>query len=184
LKKVETNTIFTIGHSTHPIEKFIEMLKSFDIKLLADIRTFPASRRFPHFNAEQLNSSLANSGISYQHFPALGGRRKPRPGSVNGAWRVTGFRGYADYMETEVFKTAAKELAKLARTTITVYMCSEAVWWSCHRSLLSDYYKSTGWNVLHIMSAGKTEVHPYTKPARIVSGKLTYAAQELFPGGA
>lgn len=176
------NTIYTIGHSTHTIEKFIAMLTSFGIELLADIRTFPMSRRFPHFNSDRLNASLKEAGIAYEHFPDLGGRRKPLPDSPNKVWRVEGFRGYADYMATPAFEAAAQRLESVARSTTVCYMCSEAVWWSCHRSMLSDYYKSRGWTVLHIMGEHKSEEHPYTKPARIVDGKLTYIPADLFSG--
>lgn len=166
--------IWTIGHSTHTIEQFITLLKSFDIKLLADIRRFPGSKRLPHFNKENLSASLESHGIKYEHFESLGGRRNPKPDSINDGWRVLAFRGYADYMETEAFQTGAADLARKAEDVRTAYMCSEAVWWSCHRSLLSDYLKVRGWKVFHIMSASKADEHPYTKPARIVDQKLSY----------
>lgn len=150
------------------------MLRSFDIAVLADIRTLPGSRRYPHFNQDQLKQSLAGAGIRYIHFPALGGRRKPRPDSHNTAWQNKAFMGYADYMETEEFKTAAAELAEMAQKEKLAYMCSEAVWWRCHRALLSDYLKVRGWHVLHIMDIGKVTEHPYTSPARVHQGKLFY----------
>lgn len=173
-------TIYTIGHSTRPAEEFTGLLKSFGVQLLADIRHFQGSRRYPHFNRQALERILEAAGIRYQHFEALGGRRKPLPDSPNRAWRVEGFRGYADYMETEPFEEAAAGLETAARRETTAYMCAEALWWSCHRALLSDYLKSRGWNVLHIMGAGKAEPHSYTKPARIVSGVLTYRQAGLF----
>jgi uncharacterized protein (DUF488 family) len=173
-------TIYTIGHSTHDIETFVAMLQSFEVELLADIRNFPGSRRYPHFNSENLAKSLADSGMAYEHIKALGGRRAPRPDSGNDAWRVAAFRGYADYMETEEFKDAALHLETLARSKTTACMCSEAVWWSCHRALVSDYLKAKGWTVMHIMKAGKAEEHPWTKPARIVNGQLTYSSPKLF----
>src|SRR6476469_5677405 len=160
-------TIYTIGHSTHAIEAFIEMLQAFKVELLADIRNFPGSRRYPHFNKENLEISLPQNGIQYKHFKELGGRRKPLPDSHNTAWRLDAFRGYADYMETNAFLNAIKELEKDAKKITTAYMCSEAVWWSCHRSLVSDYLKWKGWTVLHIMHKNKADEHPYTKPARI-----------------
>ncbi|MGN6296189.1 MAG: DUF488 domain-containing protein, partial [Ginsengibacter sp.] len=126
--------IYTIGHSTHTLEEFIAMLKSFNIELLADIRSFPGSRKFPHFNKENLPASLAENNIEYIHLKNLGGRRKVNPESCNTGWRVAAFRGYADYMETENFKKAIKELEQIASTKSVAYMCAEAVWWRCHRS--------------------------------------------------
>lgn len=150
------------------------MLKSFDIQVLADIRRFPGSRKFPQFNKDNLEKMLPENGIEYLHFEDLGGRRKPLPDSRNTAWRLDAFKGYADYMETENFKKAIKELEKVAEKKRVAFMCSEAVWWSCHRSLVSDYLKSKGWDVQHIMGVGKSQEHPYTKPARIENGKLVY----------
>jgi uncharacterized protein (DUF488 family) len=179
---MQGKTIYTIGHSTHSIGKFIDMLSSFRVGLLADIRAFAASRRYPHFNSEPLARSLMAAGIEYLHFPGLGGRRKPLPDSPNKAWRVEGFRGYADYMASPAFAEAAAALEEMAQVKITCYMCSEAVWWSCHRSLLSDHYKSRGWTVLHILGENKADEHPYTEPARIVNGILTYVPADLFNG--
>ena len=169
--------IYTIGHSTHTLEEFIAMLKSFNIELLADIRSFPGSRKFPHFNKENLPASLAENNIEYIHLRNLGGRRKVNPESCNTAWRVAAFRGYADYMETENFKKAIEELEKIASQKRVAYMCAEAVWWRCHRSLVSDYLKNEGWTVLHIMGVGKSTEHPYTAPAKIMNGKLNYSKE-------
>jgi uncharacterized protein (DUF488 family) len=180
MEEKSPDTVYTIGHSTHDIETFISMLQSFQVQLLADIRNFPGSRRYPHFNSENLSKSLKEAGIKYEHLKALGGRRAPRPDSKNDAWRVVAFRGYADYMETDDFKLAAEHLESLAHKNVTAYMCSEAVWWSCHRALVSDYLKARRWKVMHIMKAGKADEHPWTKPARIVDGKLTYTSPKLF----
>lgn len=169
-------TIWTIGHSTRTLPQFIDMLCSFEIQLVADIRNYPGSRRYPHFNLESLQSSLPAEGIEYLHFKELGGRRKPKPDSKNMGWRVEAFRGYADYMESEAFLTAIKDLQAIAETKRVAYMCSEAVWWRCHRSLVSDYFKFHGWRVYHIMDNGKATEHPYTKPARIIENKLSYPA--------
>ena len=166
--------IWTIVHSTHTSNELVAMLKSFDIQVLADIRRFPGSRKFPQFNKDNLEKMLPENGIEYLHFEDLGGRRKPLPDSRNTAWRLDAFKGYADYMETENFKKAIKELEKVAEKKRVAFMCSEAVWWSCHRSLVSDYLKSKGWDVQHIMGVGKSQEHPYTKPARIENGKLVY----------
>jgi len=177
---MDKKQIWTIGHSTRPIETFIEMLKSFQISFLADIRNYPGSKRFPQYNKENLEQSLNDVHIKYRHFKDLGGRRKPVINSVNTAWRNSAFRGYADYMETDLFKNAAEVLQEVAEKQRTVYMCSEAVWWSCHRSLLSDYLKVREWNVYHIMDIGKATEHPYTKVARIENGELHYDEPDLF----
>ncbi len=167
-------SIWTIGHSTLAIEEFIERLNSFEIQVLADVRSFPGSRRYPHFNKENLTQSLAAAGIEYLHFKDLGGRRRARPDSHNVAWRNESFRGYADYMETEGFKQGIARLLEVARDRRTAIMCSEAVWWRCHRSLISDYLKVSGVEVFHIMTAGKSQDHPYTSAATIVEGRLSY----------
>lgn len=173
-------TIFTIGHSNHPFEEFLEMLKAFEIETLVDIRRYPGSRKYPHFNKDHLEKSLPEKEIQYLHYEDLGGRRKVKPDSHNTAWRLDSFRGYADYMETDSFKKAIEKLEILAKEKRVAYMCSEAVWWSCHRSLVSDYLKNEGWNVQHIMSKTKSNEHPYTKPARIINDKLVYTEETLF----
>lgn len=172
MKKAEAPKIWTIGHSTRPIEEFIELLQAFQIKLLADIRSFPGSKRYPQFNKENLATSLHRAGINYILMPALGGRRIALPNSTHTEWQNKAFRGYADYMQTDEFKNGIKELEQLALTQPTVYMCSEAVWWRCHRSMVSDYLKDRAWTVIHIMSLTKSEEHPYTTVARNRQGKL------------
>ena len=169
--------IWTIGHSTRKIDTFISLLEENGIKLLVDVRTLPGSKRYPQFNKETLAKSLQEHGIHYEHFAELGGRRKPRPGSRNIAWRNASFRGYADYMETEEFGKGVKRLVDLANESgPTVIMCAEAVWWRCHRSLISDYLKVRGIEVIHIIDAKKTEPHPFTPAACIVGGTLSYAS--------
>jgi len=172
---MQEKVIWTIGHSTHTLDEFIKLLNSFEIQLVADIRSSPGSRRYPHFNKVLLNESLAENTIEYVHFRDLGGRRKSKPDSINTGWRLEAFRGYADYMETDFFKYYIKELESLALQMKTAFMCSEALWWRCHRSLVSDWLKLHGWKVIHIMGIGKSEEHPYTQPARIVEGKLSYS---------
>ncbi|MGZ3863380.1 MAG: DUF488 domain-containing protein [Bacteroidia bacterium] len=167
-------TIWTIGHSTHPIEEFIEMLQSFKIEMLADIRSYPSSRFCPQFNEDALQRSLAEAAIDYQHMPQLGGRRKPKADSKNTVWRNAGFRGYADYMETDGFKKGIQELEEIALKKPTAYMCSEAFYLKCHRSMVSDYLKSLGWQVIHITGINQSVEHEYTKPARIENGELVY----------
>lgn len=171
-------TIWTIGHSTHPIEEFIALLKAHSIETLADVRTHPGSRKFPQFNKDTLADSLKAAGIDYIHIPDLGGRRKPRPDSRNTAWRSASFRGYADYMETPEFAGALQRLLDLAKTHRTAIMCAEAVWWRCHRGLIADTLKSRGATILHIETTKPPAEHPYTSAARIVDGALTYAAQD------
>ncbi len=172
--KEENNTIWTIGHSTRSLAEFMDMLNSFQIELVADIRSFPGSRKFPQYNKEALEISLPQHNVKYIHLKNLGGRRKVKPDSKNTGWKHMAFRGYADYMETDVFKEGIIELERNALKQRTAYMCSEAVWWRCHRSMVSDYLKVRGWEVMHIMGIGKDEEHPYTAPARIINGALSY----------
>lgn len=178
MKKKVSNTIYTIGHSTHSLEKFISMLQSFEVSMVADIRSLPGSGKYPHFNQELLSVSLEENHIHYKHLIGLGGRRRVKKDSRNTRWVKDAFRGYADYMETDDFADAIKELEKIASLQATAYMCAEAVWWRCHRSMVSDYLKLKGWTVLHIMDVGKVQEHSYTSPARIVNGKLTYSDKD------
>ncbi|MDB5229314.1 MAG: hypothetical protein JWN76_119 [Chitinophagaceae bacterium] len=172
--------IYTVGHSTRGIEEFISMLQSFNIEILADVRHYPGSRAFPQFNKDALEISLPAARIEYVHLMGLGGRRKPQVNSINTAWRHTAFRGYADYMQTNEFKTAVKDLEVIATTKLTAIMCSEGVWWKCHRSLIADYLKINGWKTMHILNTAKSTEHPYTSPAKIVDGKLSYREDDLF----
>ena len=200
--------IWTIGHSTRTIDDFISLLEQNEIKLLADVRAWPGSRRYPHFNKDALAESLNAHGIRYEHFPELGGKRKSKPDSRNTAWRNASFRGYADYMETEQFQKGVERLLAFARSDgppqdgfavanlssrrnerdggeavipcAVAIMCAEAVWWRCHRSLIAHCLKARGAEVLHILGANKVEPHPYTSAARIVNGELSYEAESLF----
>ncbi|MBB6682234.1 DUF488 domain-containing protein [Aequorivita sp. 609] len=172
------NTIWTIGHSTRTFDEFLKLLQSFKIKSLVDVRHYPGSRKFPQFNKDSLEKSLPENNIEYTHLIDLGGRRKPNSNSKNDAWRLDSFKGYADYMATEDFKQALNTLKEIAAEKQTAIMCAEAVWWSCHRSLISDILKVDGWEVLHIMSENKATEHPYTAPARIVDGKLNYSKKD------
>jgi uncharacterized protein (DUF488 family) len=171
--------IWTIGHSTRMIDDFISLLSANGIKLLIDVRSLPGSKRYPQFNKETLADSLGKAEIRYEHFPELGGRRKPRPDSKNAAWRNASFRAYADYMETEEFHKGMERLLDLAADAgSTAIMCAEAVWWRCHRTLISDYLKARGIGVMHILGANKIEPHPYSSAAQIVNGKLSYEAKD------
>lgn len=169
--------IWTIGHSTRTIDIFLSLLKENGIKSVADVRMFPGSKRYPQFGREALAKSLSEAGIRYEHFPDLGGRRKAKPDSKNTAWRNESFRGYADYMETEDFRAGVARLVDLAdQSGPTAIMCAEAVWWRCHRSLISDYLKARGAKVIHILDEKKAEPHPFTSAATIVNGELSYKA--------
>jgi uncharacterized protein (DUF488 family) len=172
--------IWTIGHSTRTIDEFISLLKENETKLLADVRAWPGSKRYPQFNKDALAESLNAHGIRYEHFPELGGKRKSKPDSRNTAWRNASFRGYADYMETEQFQKGIERLLDVSSSDgPTAIMCAEAVWWRCHRSLIADYLKARGVQVLHILATNKVEPHPYTPAARIVNGELSYASDSL-----
>ena len=172
--------IWTIGHSTRGIDEFISLLKGNEIKLLVDVRAFPGSKRYPQFNKDALAESLNAHGIGYEHFSDLVGKRKSKPNSRNTAWRNVSFRGYADYMETEQFQKGIQRLLEVApEAGPTAIMCAEAVWWRCHRSLISDYLKAREMEVLHILGENKVEPHPFTSAARIVNGELSYAADSF-----
>ena len=176
------DTLWTIGHSTRPLEVFVDMLRSAGVACVADVRRYPGSRRHPQFGAEALAASLPEAGIHFVPMPDLGGRRKARADSPHTAWRNASFRGYADYMDTPAYAAARERLFALARQLPTAVMCAEAMWWSCHRSLISDDAKARGWMVLHIMGAGDTHEHPWTGAARIVDGRLDYSAPEAAQG--
>jgi uncharacterized protein (DUF488 family) len=168
--------IWTIGHSTRPIERFIELLHWQRIELVVDVRRFPGSRMHPQFNSGQLAEALAHARIAYRSAPELGGRRTPRRDSRNTAWRNASFRGYADYMETPEFVAALDALIVEADRRRTVVMCAEAVWWQCHRSLIADALKVRGVEVLHILDGPKVAEHQYTAAARVADGRLDYGS--------
>jgi uncharacterized protein (DUF488 family) len=166
--------IYTIGHSTLTATGFLELLAAHEIQQLADIRTIPKSRRHPQFVREALDESLGRHAIAYRHFPALGGLRKPRTDSINTAWQNESFRGYADYMQTVSFEQGVEELLTFAQNGRTTVMCAEAVWWQCHRRLLSDALIVRGVPVLHILSAGEPKPHELSAFARPEGGKVIY----------
>lgn len=172
--EIDGLTVWTIGHSTRSADELNRILTRHEISTLCDVRSFPGSRRYPHFNSQQLSNSLATVGIEYVHLLALGGRRRPVPNSRNNAWRNASFRAYADHMESEEFKSGIQQLLKLAAEKDTAVMCAEALWWRCHRGLIADYLKARGALVLHIADEAHQESHPYTGAARIVDGKLSY----------
>jgi uncharacterized protein (DUF488 family) len=171
-------TIWTIGHSNRTIDDFIELLTGEQIELVSDIRRFPASRAHPHFNADALSSALAEHGIAYRHFVALGGRRNTRlPDSPNTGWRVDSFNRYADYMTTPEFTAALDELAVAAHEQRAAIMCSEAVPWRCHRRLVADSLIVRGWEVRDIISKGPAKPHSLTPFVRVEAGRLSYPAE-------
>ncbi len=146
--------------------------------MLVDVRSYPGSRRYPYFNKENLLKELPATDIFYLHIPYLGGRRKTSSQSKNTAWKNEAFRGYADYMETDEFKKGIDELTQTGTNYRTAFMCSEAVWWRCHRSMIADYLKAGGWRILHILNNKKADEHPYTAAAQIVDGNLSYSSTQ------
>ena len=166
--------ILTIGHSTHPIDEFIKLLRQHGIEQLVDIRTIPRSRHNPQFNSAALAKSLEDNGIGYVHLKELGGLRHPLRDSINTGWRNASFRGYADYMQTAEFEQALRRLLQLCEDKRCAAMCAEAVPWRCHRSLLADALVARGIPVEHILSGSRRDVHSLTPFARIENGRVTY----------
>ena len=171
---MERKILWTIGHSNRTIEEFTNILLHYKIERLVDIRALPGSDKFPWFNQDSLKQSLNEIGIDYQYLKLLSGIRPQRKDSPNTACKNKSFRAYADYMETEPFKEGIAVLEDLASQKRTVIMCSEILWWRCHRSMVADYMKSIGWEVINIFTINKSEEHHYRSVARIVDGKLTY----------
>jgi len=174
-------TVLTIGHSTRPIEDFLDLLRAHGVGELADVRTAPGSRRNPQFNKAALAAALDGAGVGYRHLGELGGLRRPRPDSVNAGWRNAGFRGYADYMQTPEFAAALQALIDLAVTRRIAVMCAEAVPWRCHRSLIADALAVRGVAVEHIMGPERRSPHALTAWARAEGGRVTYPAPDDAP---
>jgi uncharacterized protein (DUF488 family) len=174
-------TAWTIGHSTRSSEELLTLLAAGGIKLVADVRRFPGSRRYPQFNQEALIESLGMHGIAYRHFVDLGGRRSKRlPDSPNRAWRVEQFNAYADHMQSVEFSTALEELMEVASMQPTAIMCSEALPHRCHRRLISDALVARGWRVRHLLSPKRIEDHELTPFARVEGTSVTYPTDSLF----
>jgi uncharacterized protein (DUF488 family) len=173
-----STTIWTIGHSTRPIEDFLSLLAGSLIEVIADVRSFPGSRKYPQYGKEALAATLGVHAIGYHWIPALGGRRRVLPDSPNTAWRNASFRGYADYMSSEEFAKGLVQVLEVSSKARTAMMCSEAVWWRCHRSMIADALHVRGIEVVHILDAKHSVVHPMTSAARVVGGALTYAAPQ------
>jgi uncharacterized protein (DUF488 family) len=166
--------IHTIGHSTHSADAFLGLLAAHEIRQVADIRTIPHSRRHPHFGREALETWLAANGIGYRHFPALGGRRRPRPDSKNTAVHHPGFRGYADHMQTPEFQEGLEALEAFAAERATTVMCAEALWWQCHRRFLADALFVRNVKVQHIMSSAGAKPHELSPFGRAHDGRVAY----------
>lgn len=169
--------LWTIGHSTKPINEFLALLKAHGIQQLIDVRTIPRSRHNPQYNNEALSKSLQQENLSYKHMPKLGGLRRPKKDSINSGWRNESFRGYADYMQTDEFRKALDELMAEGRLQHTAIMCAEAVPWRCHRSLIADALVTRGWEVRHIMSEAKADRHKLASFAAVENGELRYPAK-------
>jgi uncharacterized protein (DUF488 family) len=166
--------IYTIGHSVHPQEWLLDTLKSFSVSVLADVRTIPKSRHNPQWAREAIEPAAERAGLLYTHIPSLGGLRKPRPDSINTAWRNASFRGYADHMQTDAFRAGLDALCVLAERGSVAIMCAEAVHWRCHRSLVADALLARGLEVQHITPAGKAQPHKLTPFARVDGERVTY----------
>jgi uncharacterized protein (DUF488 family) len=173
---VPSFAVYTIGHSTRPIDEFIGLLKAHGVRRLIDVRTLPRSRHNPQFDRTALAASLRSARLHYRHFRALGGLRRPRPDSINMAWRNTSFRGYADYMQTPEFEAALERMLELAAEEPAALMCAEAVPWRCHRSLIADALLARGVSVFEIASATRARPHRLTPWARVRKGRVTYPA--------
>jgi uncharacterized protein (DUF488 family) len=172
------NAVFTIGHSVRPLGVFIELLKSADVRLVVDVRAFPRSRTNPHYNEETLASSLSSFQIGYRHIPELGGRRARQPNvsrATNAFWQNESFHNYADYAMGDDFRTALERLRQLGHSERYAIMCAEALWWQCHRRIISDYLIAAGEDVFHILGADHVARASMTPAARLgVDGVLTY----------
>jgi len=170
-------TLHTIGHSRRSLEELIQPLRRHETALLADVRTAPRSRRVPQFNRESLVEALPAAGIEYRHIPELGGFRKPRPDSLNSAWRNASFRGYADHMQTPEFQAALEELLAVAADLRTAIMCAEALPYRCHRSLIADAVTARRLTVEHIIDSWRTERHRLTRFAVVEGERISYPSE-------
>ncbi len=169
-----TPPVFSVGHSTHELAKFVGLLQGHDVEQVADVRAHPGSRRLPWFNREALARELPLHGLLYVHLPELGGRRRPSPDSPNDGWKVEGFRGYADYMAGAEFAVGLDSLRALASRRPTAMMCAEGLWWRCHRRLIADALTVNGWKVVHIGPNGDATTHELTPFAVVDVQRLTY----------
>lgn len=167
--------LHTLGHSTHPIERFVELLGTHRIATLADVRSFPSSKRWPQFNQEPLAEAVGRASIEYKWLKRLGGRRpKTRTDSPHTAWTLAAFRSYADYCDTDDFAAGLAELVEVATASRTAIMCSEGLWWRCHRRIVSDQMTVRGWQVWHILPNGRLVEHHVPEFASVVGGRIIY----------
>lgn len=173
--------VLTVGHSTRPIEEFIELLVAHGVTQLVDVRTAPRSRHNPQFNAETLPGRLAAAAIGYAHAAGLGGFRRPTPDSPNAGWRNLSFRGYADYMQTADFGEYLASVIELARQDRVVLMCAEAVPWRCHRSLIADALIVQGVTTCEIVGPQRLQPHKLTPFARVSGHRITYPPERVGP---
>ena len=171
--------VWTVGHSNHPIEKFLGILRAHAIERVIDVRRFPVSRRWQHFDAENLATTLPAAGIDYVGMPELGGRRKPRPDSPHTAWRVDQFRGYADFMDTPEFEASIEQATAHASERRSALLCAEALPWRCHRSLLADAFLARGWDVREILNEKDARPRKLTAFARLEGSRVIYDGGEL-----
>lgn len=166
--------IFTIGHSTRSIKEFTSILEAYSIEILIDIRKIPHSSYCPQFNEKELKEALESKNIQYQHLKAMGGFRKPRKNSINIGWKNASFRGYADYMQTKAFLRSLQQIEKIAQKKRCVLMCAEAIYWRCHRSLISDALTVRHWKVFHIQTIEHTKLHRRTPFLKVRNGLIIY----------
>lgn len=176
------NVIYTIGHSTRDGSEFLEILRAFEIKIVADIRTVPRSRHNPQFSKDAITSLLQQDGIDYIHLPKLGGLRKPLKDSENTGWRNSSFRGFADYMQTAEFEEGLCDLIGLSRRNRTAIMCAEAVPWRCHRSLVGDALLVRGVEVIDVLSQKESRPHSMTPWASVIGDRIIYAGDKVLKG--
>lgn len=170
--------IYTIGHSTRSIPELLAALAPYAIEVVADVRRYPGSRRLPQFAEPALRASIEANGLGYVWIPALGGRRRELPDTINTGWRHTAFRGYADHVQSEEFAEGLFELLMIAHGQRTVIMCAEVLWWRCHRRIIADVLVSLGIDVVHIADATHATPHVLAEPARLVNGVLRYDERE------
>src|SRR5438309_8607357 len=172
--------IWSVGHGARPLDEFLGTVAGSEV--VADVRSFPGSRRHPHFGAKALAASLAERGIAYAHLPGLGGRRTERADSPHVALRVAAFRAYADHLTTAEFAQDYARLSGLASEKRVAFMCAETLWWRCHRRILADRLTVDGWEVVHLLAPGTSEPHVLWDAARVVAGRLVYDAGTLLAG--
>ncbi len=175
---VSSTTVYTVGHSTRSLEELVRLLRAHGVRRLVDVRSVPASRRYPHFAREALAASLPEAGIEYRWMKALGGRRRPRTDSPNGAWRNESFRGYADHMQTPEFEAALDELVTLASGSDLAVMCAESMPWRCHRWLIGDALVARGVEVVDVLAEDEARPHRLTTFARVEGERVTYPPVE------